>query len=1459
MPFSQDVLADKQFSNVGTRRLAVHSRRDREVDFGHLLFSPTILAGRQFFRHAPFNCQWLMLLHSEGRVRVRGKHQGSATDDAVFPPCCWNYDTLSGAPVLREDFRPFEKGEGAGEGVGRRCWRSLVKLSDGVAAHAPRRVYKACWRCHMPLSGGVAMSSSTARGPRGGQLKIAPPAPEPRLFWVGRTAAYLLCHLVHPSPLCLCCALSSLFARSCRPANRSHPLRAYTSSSANGEGETDLDDIWDEKLLRHLLEKCSDYEGRRKIRARLRTVMAEQQACEEVVTTTLAGEDAGDDDRAACDLQEERGESLLLPFLVEHLRSSLQDSNTAIDSGTESGEDLKMLAVGLRDSMENGEALGPSLLAEVGSALARLQASLSLGGGVEPGRKEVLLQLISRLQASLRLPAPPWGSQRPVGRRPARQNRHTVGVSREELADARRLLEQQKQTQSQVQQTKVEKNEKNKTKDRNICYPLMKQNSSGAIGMTMEDSSGPIAPLRAFRPVKFIPRKDPVVLSSGVANSTAARPFIAYSSQQHGPSFQDKDVRNGSSEKNVAAEDDVKDECGNVMVAVHREYRPGKMGDDSVRPIRRQSASQSSTPQGFDSSTSAFDRNKSLSQSSSAGSVALSHSSSGSISRTSTSQNVSNKGLSQSSSCDSEMQMKDRSSPYTSDQVVVQPEVVRGLQKNHNEPSAFVPYSRTTHRPISQSLSLDSNQKTTHTHKPVMHALSLDSSHRDYDPSVILFTPEQSVQIAVHKAAINKQISVEETRRKSLTRPSGSDDEGSDLEEEDDASSEDSCITDSEGEPEELPVPPTRKTFDKANAVGYSETSIPESRKTYNESAGKSYAQQSNRREKHETSDSVLNSPLNNKANYYEKQQMITEVHGSDTSKKLEENRYNTTTQSVESRARMFQQETDCENGISSAQRLLQMATDNSKPVGKPRGHSDKKVKMKRANTIDIPKPLNFYAVEGDSECSDDEDHNKQSVDKHRAAYLALRGPIRVGSTKSGSDDKAALPVLQPRTDSDRKFLAFMEQQNEEKPKTAAWNLEAAKSPGGLHWNSRFSNIKTTFEPKENQGQQTPWGSRVVSGPAAARKFWQSADDSMTGVKTNSATATGPKLSRQGSIFLKKLFEQKDREKQEKEVDGEVVVGSLTVAGAPGTVLSKRQLFASPVSRFSHAPLSAFKPIEKKSNQVWATPSVSGTVKQLASQKFSTGQLQRDDTDSPVIKTLPKQRPTFLPYESVDNDVSTSPVSPTLPWTREGFPRASNCTVAKFENLSREPSPQPVPVPPPRGRSQERVTIPPTLSLFTPKPAVQPAPPPRAFMPPPNPLSLTPEQSAAISQSTYVPSAVSRNPPPPPIPSPLPELSAPTLVQTGRSDVRHTEPAVQTYSGSVTSRTSIYPSAIRSGYRPPPPPPTAEPASMPIINTAIISQKLAKVSPPPSAKPIMQLQLTQDDSPLEEPLPLLKQ
>jgi hypothetical protein len=361
------------------------------------------------------------------------------------------------------------------------------------------------------------------------------------------------------------------------------------------------------------------------------------------------------------------------------------------------------------------------------------------------------------------------------------------------------------------------------------------------------------------------------------------------------------------------------------------------------------------------------------------------------------------------------------------------------------------------------------------------------------------------------------------------------------------------------------------------------------------------------------------------------------------------------------------------------------MATEDAEEVvSRSHGRSDRKVKMKRANTIDIPKPLNFYEIEEETDYSSGEENGSRTgtgltSDEHRAAYVALRGPIRADGGSKALTDTISPPAFRPKTESDHKFLAFLQQHSN--GKGSLWRGDGATKAGsynpcargGHHWSSRFTNIKTTFETSAERSGIEPGGGRrlVSSGPMSARTFWQSADDSATLKKT--ATASGPKLSRQGSIFLKKLFEQKEQQSRlpwtERNAVPEdpVVVGSLVVAAGSGAVLSKKQLFTPPqspatlhapvsINKFSHAPLSAFQPIERK-------------------QKTETG---TDNMNQLIVVPSPGRHRTQ-----------------ELPWTRDGFqPEHSTLSsaVIKFENISRETSPQPAALSSPQSRSQERAT-----------------------------------------------------------------------------------------------------------------------------------------------------------------------
>ncbi|XP_049873344.1 titin isoform X2 [Pectinophora gossypiella] len=99
-------------------------------------------------------------------------------------------------------------------------------------------------------------------------------------------------------------------------AVKQETVRTTTSSSGPGKTRTtkttsvrtddvDLDQCWDEKLLRSLLEASTDYEQRRRIRARIRTLMAEQEACASAVTEALAAAESQAAAEGADDTREE--------------------------------------------------------------------------------------------------------------------------------------------------------------------------------------------------------------------------------------------------------------------------------------------------------------------------------------------------------------------------------------------------------------------------------------------------------------------------------------------------------------------------------------------------------------------------------------------------------------------------------------------------------------------------------------------------------------------------------------------------------------------------------------------------------------------------------------------------------------------------------------------------------------------------------------------------------------------------------------------------------------------------------------------------------------------------------------------------------------------------------------------------------------------------------------------------
>ncbi|KAL9878369.1 uncharacterized protein ACN2A1_010851 isoform 2-T4 [Glossina fuscipes fuscipes] len=359
---------------------------------------------------------------------------------------------------------------------------------------------------------------------------------------------------------------------------RKTKTKTGNSSSSVSRTTCDLEEIWDEYILKELLDQAKTYEERRKIRARLRELMAEREEKnsqsdklsesevekkvvvqeeeeEEEEDETSASESAKVIEESSADNKKKETSTIDLkseqrseqihdrinlvklfndnnddPKIIDTVKeveikagikepiqntvdinsvdcassSSMSyaknkffaatNCNAAFskpflgkdtqkcddtvllhtlgvpqkeDSGTESGEDLRLLCNHLQITNNS------NIIDDVTSALKRLERYLNDGSditAVDSEKRRVLLALVSRLQAALKSPeklaeiaaamseiddankivygetsSPEADSHRSnnkhrLGKRRGRANRHTIGVTREELADARRYM-----------------------------------------------------------------------------------------------------------------------------------------------------------------------------------------------------------------------------------------------------------------------------------------------------------------------------------------------------------------------------------------------------------------------------------------------------------------------------------------------------------------------------------------------------------------------------------------------------------------------------------------------------------------------------------------------------------------------------------------------------------------------------------------------------------------------------------------------------------------------------------------------------------------------------------------------------------------------------------------------------------------------------------------------------------
>ncbi|KAK6625471.1 hypothetical protein RUM43_005769 [Polyplax serrata] len=964
-------------------------------------------------------------------------------------------------------------------------------------------------------------------------------------------------------------------------------MEIITTTTETYTSGDDIDNIWDEKKLRQLLDACGDYEGRRKLRARLRTVMAEKSACEDLVTAAQAERDADNNHRQ-----------------VQGVRMELTWPPIE-DSGTESGEDFRLLA-GLRNSIRDHQEneADSGFLTELHKNLKTLQATLdsrlAVGKTLDPDTRDNLLDLVVHLQDSLKKTsenAKPSqevksNKNRFLNRRMGRQNRHTVGVTAKELADARRLLEEN--AENQCPEVPDVQNCSDTTQNREH-FPeqteLINLGGSSPGSLCKQNSVGDLInnPLyKPFRSVQFNPVRNKVMAPT--SGNAMAKPYSSSFDSAYG----DGPFRSCLTSTQPTAE------CSDTPPAVPKYYngenasfcvnpkqQEGLFSDHQNDPYSR--ASHQNLVYGGNSGAkpncSPRDKRSSLIEprTNSFNRETIEMGGDRSVAKdVSLERNMKNR-----LSIDSDLASSDDDMPNDEEDTYSESEEEKISVK---QSSAYQTEPRMA--PVGHS-----------------HSQSVFQGH----PTIMGSTPPQPTTLVNHRNNGIPRVNTVERRIQELqsdsrhqNRPKG--------------------------------------------------RSIEELQKTYRERKEKDMENRKSRqmlKEQLKLKDSWVNQEVHGDG--YDHQThpgYVPKLEDGSNSRlrRVPTNcdfEYGETVDGSQTESELSVSSTSTESGVSHAQKLLQMATNEHQP-GRIQNKLGKRFKMKRSNTIDIPKPFNYYEVEGDTDYSD--------TDDRRGGQL----------TSSGAQAKGCLPPqLEPKTESDRRFIAFLAKRSQPVMPNTIWRKDNRNSceNSADQWENRFSRIKTAFEkPLRRSGEDVKpgFGASVARG---GKSGMQSADDSTALLASKGefyAAGNGPRLSKEGSRFLRRLFEQKDTNEKPSKLpwtssgpeNENVVVGSLTVGSqksvdlvSPVSPLLKP---STAVNQFRHAPMSAFKPVQRKS-----TPNIA--------QSFAAS--------GPLQKINPFKQCMGNPQENHAENKN-----PILPWVKDNgvthSEKSVNSTLAKFENLS---------------------------------------------------------------------------------------------------------------------------------------------------------------------------------------------
>lgn len=352
---------------------------------------------------------------------------------------------------------------------------------------------------------------------------------------------------------------------------------------------------------------------------------------------------------------------------------------------------------------------------------------------------------------------------------------------------------------------------------------------------------------------------------------------------------------------------------------------------------------------------------------------------------------------------------------------------------------------------------------------------------------------------------------------------------------------------------------------------------------------------------------------------------------------------------------------------------------ETSTPGPRPSKYTSKKMKMKRANTVDLPKSFSFVNTFdlSDKDCSDSET-NKNTYQNRAGLRTTITGGVAANNLP---------PQFTPKTENDKKFLAFIQKQNTSVTPSYVNPAVDRRAPKPQNWTNKFGNLKNKFENDEPQ---------IVAKPAqvnAAANFWKSIEKEKPSAKVSPMPPVPvvqplmkalpivsekfpwknekimkpeePVLLRRKPTLLEKFV---PKEQPSPEVHRVILEPNKLPVLKPTTV-----------NNFSHAPMSVFKPpiSRKLSNSFKPIQMTEEVVKKPLSQVSNGVVRQLAETGYSINNApLPQPRkicssPTRLIADSAFIKITKpekAELAQPVPWAgKPKSERVMNLAQSKFE------------------------------------------------------------------------------------------------------------------------------------------------------------------------------------------------